>query len=179
MKQGDVELDAWVLATAAHAVAYAASLVRDRAAAEDLVQDCYGRLLEKADRYDLPRDGRKLLFTAVTRACINHLSRSRTLVSLDAADSEGGDFYDRLPDRAGEAPERILLRKELSLAVAEALALLPPSQRAAVELKGLGHSLEEIAAALEVTPNHAGVLIHRGRQTLARRLAPYLDESAS
>ena len=42
-------LDAWVLATAAEAVAYAASLLRDRAAAEDVVQDCYCRLIEKAD----------------------------------------------------------------------------------------------------------------------------------
>ena len=50
------DLDAWVLSTAPDAVAYAVSLLRDRAAAEDVVQDCYCRLLQKADVYDLPRE---------------------------------------------------------------------------------------------------------------------------
>src|SRR5437868_12477508 len=78
------ELDAWVLSTAPDAVAYAASLLRDRGAAEDVVQDCYCRLLQKADVYDLPRDGRKLLFESVTNACINRATRARHVLSLDA-----------------------------------------------------------------------------------------------
>src|SRR5439155_26473074 len=41
-------LDAWVLATAPRAVAYAAALLRDAVLAEDVVQDCYCRLLQKA-----------------------------------------------------------------------------------------------------------------------------------
>jgi len=62
------DLDAWVLATAPRAVAYAASLLRDRARAEDIVQDCYCRLLQKETQYDLPNSGMKLLFKAITRA---------------------------------------------------------------------------------------------------------------
>jgi RNA polymerase sigma-70 factor (ECF subfamily) len=50
-------------------------------------------------------------------------------------------------------------------------------QRAAVELKALGHSLQEIAEILDVTPTNAGVLVHRGRQELARQLAPYLEDT--
>ena len=56
-----------------------------------------------------------------------------------------------------------------------ALARLPVAQRAAVELKALGYSLTEIAEAVGVTPNHAGVLVHRGRLALADHLTPFLD----
>src|SRR3954469_13181264 len=58
--------EAWVLATLPRAVAYAASLLRDRALAEDVVHDCYVRLLRKSETYDLPRDGTRILFRAIT-----------------------------------------------------------------------------------------------------------------
>jgi RNA polymerase sigma-70 factor (ECF subfamily) len=172
MSRGDLE--AWVLATAAAAVAYATSLLRDRAAAEDVVQDCYCRLLQKADVYNLPRDGRRLLFTAVTNACLNQLSRGRPVLSLFTGD-EGG-LHEATADRTAEPAEQVLIRRELEQAVAEALTELPPTQRAALELKSLGHSLQEIAEALGVSASNAGVLIHRARQALARRLAPHLEE---
>ena len=59
-----------------------------------------------------------------------------------------------------------------------ALAQLPVSHRAALELKSLGHSLQDIGESLGVTPNYAGVLIHRARQAMAERLAPFLEERA-
>src|SRR5262245_34850681 len=93
------ELDAWVLATAADAVAYATALLRDRITAEDIVQECYCRLLKKADVYDLPRDGRKLLFEAVTNACINHTTRARLVLSLDGANEQGDDLHGIVEDR--------------------------------------------------------------------------------
>jgi RNA polymerase sigma factor (sigma-70 family) len=170
-------LDAWVLATAADAVAYAASLLRDRTAAEDVVQDCYCRLLQKADRYDLPRDGRKLLFAAVTNACINRNTRTRALVSLDGG-AGGQGLHAVLPDRTAATPEREVLRQELEQAVAEALECLPLPQRAALEMKSLGHSLQDIGEALGIQAGHAGVLVHRARQAMAKRLAPYLEEQA-
>lgn len=76
---------------------------------------------------------------------------------------------------AGFEPPTMVLHAELERAVARALAGLPDTQRAAVELKGLGHSLREIAGILEVSPSNAGVLIHRGRQALTRLLAPFLE----
>jgi DNA-directed RNA polymerase specialized sigma24 family protein len=62
--------EAWTLATLPRALAYATSLLSDRTLAEDVVHDCYIRLLEKADSYNLPRDGTKLLYKAIMHACI-------------------------------------------------------------------------------------------------------------
>src|SRR5262249_55711692 len=122
--------EAWVLATAPDAVAYAASLLRDRVAAEDIVQDCYCRLLARADVYDLPRDGRKLLFRSISNACINCATRERPLLSLHTAEEDGPD--PGVADRRTELPEDVLMRRELQNAVGQGLALLPAMQRAAL-----------------------------------------------
>jgi RNA polymerase sigma-70 factor (ECF subfamily) len=172
------ELDAWILATAGEAVAYATSLLRDRNAAEDVVQDCYCRLLARADVYDLPRDGRKLLFESVTNACINRTTRARFVLSLDASGADGRALHGSVADRAAAPAEQVAMHRELEQAVGEALGLLPLPQRAALEMKSLGHSLQDIALALEITVNYAGVLVHRARQALARHLAPYLEDQA-
>lgn len=171
------DLDAWVLATAARAVAYAASLLRDRHQAEDIVQDCYCRLLAKADVYDLPRSGVKLLFTAITRACINLTTRERPVLSFNAWKGRDGEEAWEAEDTRAAAPDQAVQQRELEQAVADALGHLPVMQRAAVELRSLGHSQQEIAELLNVTPSHAGVLVHRARQALAARLAPLVGEA--
>lgn len=169
-------LDDWVRRTWPRAVAYARSLLRDRVAAEDVVQDCFCNLLRKADDYDLLRDGVPLLMKAVSNACFKKNARARPMTSLDVVGRDGRGI-DPADQSAGEPP-RAVLSAELERAIEAGLARLPHSQRAAVELKSLGHSLQEIAEILNVTPTNAGVLIHRGRQELARLLAPFLEDSA-
>lgn len=155
----------WVSATLAGAVAYARSLLGDPAAAEDVVHDCYCRLLRKQGEYDLPRDGAKLLYRSVTNACINVAQRRRELLSLDGP----------VPDAAAD-PAAVAAATELERAIAIGLARLPVAQRAALELKSLGHSLQEIGEALGLTPGYAGVLVHRARAALAEELSPFLNE---
>lgn len=163
------DLNAWVAQTAPRALAYAITLVRNETVAEDLVQDCYQRLLTRADHYDLPSDGEKLLFRSITNACINWTQRQRPLVRLDpdsrAVATSDGD------------PIRTAMLGELSDAVDEALASLPVNQRAALELRALGHATDEIAGMLETTVGNVRVLLHRGREQLADRLKPYLEDS--
>ncbi|MBL8796470.1 MAG: sigma-70 family RNA polymerase sigma factor [Planctomycetia bacterium] len=170
-------LDAWVLATWTQAVGYAASLLRDRAEAEDVVHDCYCNLLRKADVYDLPTDGRKLLFKSVTNACIKRNTRRRPLLSLFVGDADDGGQRP-LADPTAAEPAEIVITQELSAEIEAALNRLPVQQRAALQLKCLDQSLEEIGEALEVSPTHAGVLVHRARQALAVDLARYLKGKA-
>jgi RNA polymerase sigma factor (sigma-70 family) len=174
------DLDAWVLATAPRAVAYARSLLRNPDDADDVVQDCYCRLIAKAGLYDLPRDGLKILLTAVTNACINLRTRRKPVFRLVRPSGDGGaEEAEDPPDETAHPPEEWLAHKELAAAVADGLGRLPPQQRAALELKALGHSQQDIAEILGVTPNNAGVLIHRARQTLAGYLAPFLGGEAA
>lgn len=168
-------LEHWVRETAPRAVAYARSLLRNSTDADDLVQDCYCRLLAKADVYDLPRDGLKLLLTAITNAAINLRTRRKPLFRLVRDNADGTEQADDPPDDLASPPEQMAMHAELATAVAAGLARLPPQQRAAVELKSLGYAQQEIADILQVSTTNAGVLIHRGRQTLAKYLAPFLN----
>jgi len=169
-------LDAWILATAPRAVAYARSLLRDPHQAEDVVHDCYCRLLAKADTYDLPRDGLKLLFRSITNACINAKTRRRTMFRLVHSDDD--DSPDDPIDTTALPPDALLMGRELEKFVADGLAKLPEAQRAALELRVLGHTQQEVAEILGVTATHAGVLIFRARKSLTAFLGPYLQSEA-
>jgi RNA polymerase sigma-70 factor (ECF subfamily) len=178
LEPGPSALDAWILAVSPRAIAFARSLLRNPSDAEDIVQDCFCRLIARQNVYDLPRDGTKLLYRAITHACINRTTRERTMVSLTRphpADSQPLD----IPDGQAVRAEEHVAAKELHEAIQRALSLLAPMQRAAVELKSLGYSQQEVAEMLSITPSHAGVLIHRGRHALALQLAPYLNEEST
>ncbi len=167
------DVRAWLVECLPRAVAYARSLVRDGNEADDLVQECVYRLLKRAASYNLPRDGSRLLFRAITNECINRTTRGLDLVSLDAVDGEGQSLRTTLSDSRVDEPADVALTDELRRVLDEAMNQLPIAQRAALELKSLGHSLEEIAEALSVKANHAGVLIHRARRAVRLSIATY------
>lgn len=166
------ELDDWVLATAPRVTAYARSLLGNAHDAEDIVQDCYCRLIAKAGTYDLNRDGLKLLFTAISNACINLKTRRKPTFRLSRSDPAGDDRTEDPADVRAASPAEVAVGNELERAIAEGLKRLPAQQRAAVELKALGYAQAEIAAMLGTTATNAGVLIHRARQTLSQYLTP-------
>ncbi len=169
--------ESWIVAVSPRAIAYARSLVRDPARAEDVVQECLYRLLRKAADYDLERDGVKLLFKAISNLCINQATREKTLLSLDLP-SGADDGPLEIADPTALRPELVAQHRELEETVRRALESLPPLQRAAVELRALGMSKDEIAEALGVSVTNAGVLVHRGRHALARALGPAIGDPA-
>lgn len=163
-------LGVWVRAVAPRAVAYARSITRDPDRAEDVVQECFFRLLRRAADYDLERDGVKLLFRAISNLCINQATRDRELRTLNHPQPDGDERQIDVPDPAARPPDEVAQHRELEQRVRDALQKLPPMQRAAVELRALGMSKEDIAEALGVTPTNAGVLVFRGRKQLAAEL---------
>jgi RNA polymerase sigma-70 factor (ECF subfamily) len=172
----DDELGSWIADTVQRALAYATTLIRNRAEAEDIVHDCYSRLLARADRYDLPGSGTKLLYKAITNACINRTQRPPPVVSLDAVGGGLGSASHALADKAEAGPEQHAIHGELEAAVAAALGELPVTQRAIVELRSLGHASAEVAEMLEISQANERVLLHRARQTLAMRLRPFIED---
>lgn len=171
------QLEAWVLSTLPRAVAFAASLLRDRSLADDVVHDCYLRLLQKAADYDLVNDGTRLLFRSVTNACIDRNSRDRTFLSLDTGSPDDDARRAGVEDLRATGPPEAALQRELEGVLERGLLRLPVAQRAAVELRSLGYSLAEIADTLRTTADNAGVLVHRARKALASVLAEYQGSS--
>ncbi len=174
--RSDDELDAWIVATIQRALAYAISLLGNRADAEDVVHDCYGRLLARAEIYDLPRDGNKLLFKAITHACINHTQRRRRQVDWQTAEQGSDSGALEFADPSAVQPQQQAMQHELEAAIDVALGELSPTQRAIVQLRSIGHSLLEVAELLDISHANARALLHRARARLAVRLRPFLHE---
>ncbi|HEY2838075.1 MAG TPA: RNA polymerase sigma factor [Pirellulales bacterium] len=160
-------MDNWITLALPGAIAYAASLLGDAGAGEEIVQDCVCRLLAHAARYDLPRDGRKLLFRSITNACVNHHARKRETFSLDEQGRPPGGGAWEMEDTAASSPAELVIAEELKAVIAAGLQTLPVRQRSALELSSLGYRSDEIAEMLESPPDQVRVLLFRARKSMA------------
>jgi RNA polymerase sigma-70 factor (ECF subfamily) len=70
-------------------------------------------------------------------------------------------------------PERLLLDREIEVRRQTAMEKMTPDERLAFVLRHLeGRSTEEIAAALEITPNSAKQAVYRAVQKMRKSLSP-------
>lgn len=77
-------------------------------------------------------------------------------------------------DHNGEAPADFAVRGELAERLREALAEIDPSQASVFCLVCLeGMSNQEVADELGATANHVGVMLHRARQAVRRKLSAF------
>jgi RNA polymerase sigma-70 factor, ECF subfamily len=139
--------------TSADAVyAYAASLLRDRSAAEEVTAAAFERAFRKQRSFD-PRRGtqRAWLFGIARNAALDELRRRKRSaeLSVEPADDEAA------PEGEAEAAER-------RATVRAALADLDPRERELIALKfHAGLSNAEIADVLGVSASNAGTRVHR------------------
>jgi RNA polymerase sigma-70 factor (ECF subfamily) len=146
--------------SAADLYAYVASLLRDRAAAEDVTSLAFERAYRRRALYDVRRgSARAWLFAIARNAALDELRRRRRVGALEGeiADGEGDDETD------AQMTER-------RLAVREALASLPPAEREVILLKFLGRlSNGELARVLGCSESNAGTRLHRALERLRER----------
>ncbi|HEY6219622.1 MAG TPA: sigma-70 family RNA polymerase sigma factor [Gemmatimonadaceae bacterium] len=146
---------------------FAFRILRDRAAAEDVVQEVFGNLWDER-RTVRPMNIRAYLFTAVRNRALNDARRTGRLSSLDDDEADLPSpiaSNDPTPDQQYDLVE---LRSRLS----EALADLPERQASAMLLRWRDElSYEEIASILGISV--AGVEKHltRGLAALRQRFS--------
>ena len=174
-------------------LAVASMYARDRAVAEEIVQETWLAVLTGLDRFE----GRSTLKTWIFRILANRAKtrgerESRTLPfsALAGSDPEA-DEPSVDPDRflgpdsatpgAWAAPprawpqERILERETLGV-VKSAIDGLPEAQRAVISLRDVeGWSPMEVTDALEISDGNQRVLLHRARSKVRAALESYLD----
>ncbi len=171
--------------------------VRDRAVAQDVVQDTWLGVLRGLDRFQARSRLKTWIFqilvnTARTRAVREKrtipMSALGDLVTADSFDSvvEPGRFlpadasrwpghWTSLPPGWGAAPEERLLSGEARSLINAAIDSLPPSQREVVTLRDSeGWTTEEVCNILQITETNQRVLLHRGRSRVRRALERYL-----
>jgi RNA polymerase sigma-70 factor (ECF subfamily) len=164
--------------------------VRDRAVAEEVVQETWIAVLRGIDRFE----GRSSLKTWVFRILINTAktrgkreSRSIPFSAAARADEPTVD-----PDRflsadhrwaggwmlgPGEwsTPEEELLQGETLEAIMAAIDSLPEAQRAVITMRDVeGLPGEEVAEALGISDGNQRVLLHRARAKVRAAIEAYL-----
>ena len=153
--------------------ATAMRLTRNRADAEDLVQDTYVKAFRHSGQFKRGTNLRAWLYTILHNTWRNRRrDASRDTVDVDseqmeqlAAGGVGGEHI--------ETPERILMRSTLDADLQAALDSLPEAFREAVWLRDVEEfSYAEIAEMLNVPIGTVMSRISRGRRMLYEKLSP-------
>ena len=138
--------------------AYVASLLRDRAAAEDVTSLAFERAYRRRALLDLRRgSARAWLFAIARNAALDELRRRRRSGALltDIADSS---------EQETEGDPQLAERRVL---VRDGLAALEPAEREVILLKFLGRlSNAELARVLGCSESNAGTRLHRAVERL-------------
>lgn len=159
-------------------VGLAASVLGDRAAAEEAAQDAWLKIVAGIGGFER----RASLSSWMCAIALNEARtrvrqrRRRAEVPLDAGPSDGvdanrfgADGHWRVPPAVWDVldPERIVAGRTLWAHVATLIDALPPGQRAVLLLRDVeGLSAEEACRLLEIGPENQRVLLHRGRTRL-------------
>ena len=148
---------------------YARALARDVAAADDLVQDCLARALDKLHLWQEGTDLRAWLFTILHNQYVNQVRRAvREGAAVGLSDTE--PMLTRAPHQARSLELRDLER---------AIGKLPEEQRAVILLVGLeGMRYEEVAQVLGVPVGTVRSRLSRGRDALRRLIGIVPDRQA-
>jgi len=140
--------------------AYVLTLLRDRAAAEDVTAIAFERAYRRRRTFDRHRgDERGWLFGIARNAALDELRRRRRLAALVVDPEDVG------ADEAAETDEEdTVLRRTM---VRAALQSLSARERELIALKfHAGLSNAELASVLGVSESNAGTLLHRAVQKL-------------
>jgi RNA polymerase sigma-70 factor (ECF subfamily) len=160
----------------------ATSLLRDPAAAEEVVQDTWMAILDGLPRFEARSSLKSWMFSILAnRARTRRAREGRSIPFSRLAPAEAPAEADRF-DAAGrwagpprrweeESPERIVARAETRAALEVAIAALPPGQRAVLTLRDVeGLETDEICRMLGITAVNQRVLLHRARGRLRAAL---------
>jgi RNA polymerase sigma-70 factor, ECF subfamily len=139
-------------------------ILRDRDCAADCVQETFLAALTLAQKHPI-REWEGLLVSVAVRRALDQL---RTRCRARQRQSHVGllEIHSSNP-----TPEQTAMAAELADRLREALVELPALQAEVFCLRAFNDlSYHEIAVQLELDDQHVGVLLHRARQDLQRRL---------
>ncbi len=169
--------------------------VRDRAVAEEVVQETWLAVLNGIERFEGrsslktwlfrilsnraktrgEREGRSVPFSAI--AATDASAEGEATVDADrfqGADAHQWPYHWSAPPR-GWTQEKVLERETLGV-VKDAIEGLPDTQREVIRLRDVeGWSAEEVADALEISDVNQRVLLHRARSRVRAALEGYLS----
>jgi RNA polymerase sigma-70 factor (ECF subfamily) len=174
----------------------AQTYVRNRAVAEEVVQEAWLGVLNGLDRFEGRSSLKTWIFRILTNTAKTRAERERRTVPFSVLAEPGGEegpavdperffgpghrwagHWAAFPTSWQQLPERRLLSKETLAKLAEAIESLPPTQREVITLRDVeGWSSEEVRNVLDLSETNQRVLLHRARSKVRQVLEDYLGE---
>jgi len=150
-----------------------------QAGREDLVQEVFLRVIRARDRYEPTARFSTWLYRIVFNLAVNETQRAGArdagTQSLGSQAGEVGDGLSRMADDRVLDPSDRLEHDDAVVAVRAAIQALPEQQRMALILAKFDEMpYAEIAEVLGSSEKAVKSLVHRARENLRERLAPFL-----
>jgi len=150
-------------------------LLGDPAAAEDVVQEAFLKLMAGASRIEGRSRLATWLYRVVYNAAMDRLRESRREVPVPEENEEAALPAPAVLIDFRLTPEEMVHDAELREALERAIAALPTTLRASFLLRDVeGLSTAEAAEAVGVTEANLKVRLHRARLLLRERLAAFV-----
>jgi len=163
---------------------FAAARVRDRAIAQDLVQETFLAALKAKKGFAGRSSERAWLFGILRNKLVDYYrlqSREVSLGDNEALLAEEGSFHSdglrkdtwdqRMAPKTWETPEGSLTNKEFQAVLKNCMSRLPERIANVFIMREIdGASTEQICSDLEVSANNVCVMLHRARMSLRRCL---------
>ncbi len=176
----------------------ARTFVRDRAVAEEVVQETWLAVLNGIDRFEGRSSLKTWIFQILSNRARTRAVRERRSAPFSALagadDDEAAVDADRFrgdghrwaghwaaaPSDWSHLPEERLLSQETLALVHEAIEVLPQRQADVIVLRDVeGWEPDEVSAALGITDGNQRVLLHRARSKVRAALERYVAEGAT
>ena len=164
---------------------YALSRLRDREAAEEVVQETFVAGIRAAEQFTGEGVEGAWLMGILRRKVIDFVRKKNR--ALNEPDADGEDISARLYDQSGKwrsrsesrgIPSRALENADFYRQLHKCIDGLPPRQSMAFVLRELEQlSTEEICQNLDVDPSNLSVLLYRARNKLAECLSGYVENN--
>lgn len=147
------------------------NILRDHTLADDVFQEVFMKVIKGAATYDPERRFAPWLFKIADNACMEALRGPERKHAALAPE----DMAEESPAPAHENPERKLMQKEESHALARAVARLPEAQRQVVVLREFaGLPFDEVARIMDSPRNTVLSHMHRALKRL-KKMWPEVD----
>ena len=147
---------------------------------EDLVQEVFLRVIRARDRYRPQARFSTYLYRIAFNLAVNQSERSRSSPRDASAGGEGDEAAAEITDTRAEEPSGSLERDDVVRAVRAAIESLPENQRMALILARYEDmAYVDIAQVLRSSEKAIKSLVHRARENLRARLAPFLEGELS
>jgi RNA polymerase sigma-70 factor (ECF subfamily) len=147
--------------------------IGDRTQAKDLAQEVFIRVWQSAKSYEPKAKFTTWIYRITANLCFNELksARRKKWFSFNRSDEDDKYIFEETLADSGPSAEDILLEKERSRQISDALQSLPENQRLALILKRYDDlSYVEIAQVIGCSVPAVESLLVRAKRTLQEKL---------